>query len=63
MTVVLHPATVYGYGATRPDVCLLARDGAVVTVLSRRFLAAGGASTEPLLAVPAQRTVRNHRSR
>ncbi|MBL8927469.1 MAG: hypothetical protein JNM77_14695 [Pseudonocardia sp.] len=63
MTVVLHPATVYGYGAARPDVCLLVRDGAVVTVLSRRFLAAGGAPTEPLLAAPAQRAARNHRSR
>lgn len=62
MTVVLHPSTVYGYGANRPDVCLLVRDGAVVTVLSRRFLAAEAAPTEPPLALPAQRIVRNHRS-
>ena len=63
MTVVLHPGTVYGYGAARPDVCLLVRDAAVVTVLSRRFLAAGGAPTEPLLTVPAQRNTRGCRSR
>ena len=33
MAVVLHSGTVYGYGAARPDVCLLVRDAAVVTVL------------------------------
>ena len=63
MAVVLHSGTVYGYGAARPDVCLLVRDAAVVTVLSRRFLATGGAPTEPLLAVPAQRNTGGCRSR
>jgi hypothetical protein len=38
MTVVLHPNTVYGYPPRRLDVCLLERDGFVVTVLSERFL-------------------------
>ena len=52
---VLHSDTVYGSPPARPDVCLLARDGAVVTVLSRRFLAEGGTPTGPLVAVPAQR--------
>ena len=63
MAVVLHPGTVYGYGAARPDVCLLVRDGAVVTVLSHRFLAAGGAPTEPLPTVPTQRSARGCRPR
>ena len=38
MTVVLHPGTHYGYASGRPDVCLLEREGFVVTVLSERFL-------------------------
>lgn len=38
MTVVLHPNTVYGYPPRRLDVCLLERDGFVVTVVSKRFL-------------------------
>lgn len=38
MTVVLYPDTVYGYPPRRLDVCLLERDGFVVTVLSQRFL-------------------------
>lgn len=38
MTVVLHPETHYGYPFGRPDVCLLERDGFVVTVMSERFL-------------------------
>lgn len=63
MPVVLHQGTVYAYGAARPDVCLLVRDAAVVTVLSRRFLTAGGAPTEPLPAVPTQRNSRGCRSR
>lgn len=63
MTVVLHPDTIYGYGTSRPDVCLLVRDSAVVTVLSRRFLAADGPPTEPLLPVPTQRNTRGCRSR
>lgn len=36
--VVLHPGVAYGYCPGRPDVCLLLRDGVLVTVLSRRFL-------------------------
>lgn len=36
--VVLHPGTHYGYPSRRLDVCLLERDGVVVTVLSERFL-------------------------
>lgn len=38
MTVVLHPETRYGYPDRRSDVCLLEREGCVVTVLSERFL-------------------------
>lgn len=38
MPVVLHPRTTYGYPPVRPDVCLLERDGLIVTVLSERFL-------------------------
>lgn len=38
MTVVLHPGTHYGYPSGRPDVCLLEREGFVVTVMSDRFL-------------------------
>ena len=52
---VLHGATIYGSPPARPDVCLLARDGVVVTVLSRRFLAAGGAPIGPPVALPAPR--------
>ncbi|WP_143030204.1 hypothetical protein [Pseudonocardia oroxyli] len=37
--IVLHPDVVYGYSPDRPDVCLLVRDTALVTVLSQRFLA------------------------
>ena len=36
--VLLHPGTRYGYPSQRLDVCLLERDGVVVTVLSERFL-------------------------
>jgi hypothetical protein len=36
--VVLHPEVVYGYSPNRPDVCLLVRGQALVTVLSQRFL-------------------------
>lgn len=36
--VVLYPGVIYGYSSIRPDVCLLARDGVLLTVLSRRFL-------------------------
>ncbi len=38
MTIVLHPDTAYGYPKHRTDVCLLEREGFVVTVLSERFL-------------------------
>lgn len=38
MTVVLHPGTHYGYSDRRPDVCLLEREGWLVTVLSERYL-------------------------
>lgn len=34
-SIVLHPGIVYGYAAGRPDVCLLMRNDAVVTVLTR----------------------------
>ncbi|WP_181778856.1 hypothetical protein [Pseudonocardia pini] len=37
--IVLHPDVVYGYSPDRPDVCLLVRGTALVTVLSRRFFA------------------------
>jgi len=37
-TLLLHPGTHYGYPTRRRDVCLLERDGIVVTVLSERFL-------------------------
>ncbi|NMH97984.1 hypothetical protein [Pseudonocardia acidicola] len=37
--VMLHPEVVYGYSPDRSDVCLLVRGTALVTVLSRRFLA------------------------
>ncbi len=37
--VVLHPGVIYGYSPRRPDVCLLVRDGVLVTVYSRRVLA------------------------
>ena len=36
--VVLHPGVIYGYTVGRPDVCLLLRHNALVTVLSRRHL-------------------------
>jgi len=39
-TAVLHPDVIYGYSPDRPDVCLLVRKRVLVTVLSRRFLAA-----------------------
>jgi hypothetical protein len=42
----------YGYSPVRPDVCLLVRDGAVVTDLSRRSLTVSA-------AIPAQRTARS----
>ena len=45
MPVVLHPGTVYGYPTARPDVCLLERDGFIVTVLSKRFLRVEGFKT------------------
>lgn len=38
MTILLHPGTCYGYPDQRPDVCLLEREGWVVTVLSERYL-------------------------
>ncbi|MEJ8277444.1 hypothetical protein [Pseudonocardia spirodelae] len=37
--IVLHPEVVYGYSPDRPDVCLLVRGNALVTVLSQRFFA------------------------
>ena len=40
--VVLHLGVIYGYARARPDVCLLARDGVLVTVMSRRFLRYAG---------------------
>lgn len=57
MQVVIHPEVIYGYGSARPDVCVLVRHGAVVTVLSRRFLAEVGSLATG--AIPVQRTVRN----
>lgn len=36
--IVLHPEVIYGYGPSRPDVCLLVRRQALVTVMSRRLL-------------------------
>jgi hypothetical protein len=51
--IVIRSGVIYGYGAVRPDVCLLVRDDAVVTVMSRRALGA------PPLAIPIQRTTRD----
>lgn len=38
MLIMFRSGTYYGYPSHRPDVCLLEREGFVVTVLSQRFL-------------------------
>lgn len=49
--IVLHPGVVYGYSPDRPDVCLLLRHHAVVTVLSRRTAGWGRRAAVPQQAV------------
>ena len=63
MQIVIRPGVIYGYSPVRPDVGLLVRDSAVLTVLSRRSMTEGRSTADPLVVVPAQRSARSHRLR